>query len=60
MKNGNVWYEHQIVQGALMYPDLRQVIPVVLEEVSNTDGKDKQDCEIEAGKRLIDKASHVP
>jgi hypothetical protein len=46
-------YEHHIVQAALMHPEQRQVIPLFPEEVRNTDGADKQDCEIKAGKRLI-------
>ena len=54
-KNGKVRYEHQIMQAALMHPDMRQVIPLVPEAVRNTDGGAKQDCEIEAGKRLIAK-----
>jgi len=54
-RKGNVRYEHQIVQAALMHPAMRQVIPLAPEEVRNTDGKDKQDCEIEAGKRLVKK-----
>lgn len=48
-------FEHHIVQAALMHPDRRQVIPLSPEEVINTDGQDKQDCEINAGKRLIRK-----
>ena len=48
-------YEHQIVQAALMHPDMRQVIPLAPEAVRNTDGFKKQDCETEAGKRLIKK-----
>ncbi len=54
-KKGKVRYEHQIVQAAIIHPDKRQVIPLAPEEVRNTDGKDKQDCEINAGKRLISK-----
>jgi len=54
-KKGNVRYEHQIVQAALMHPDKRQVIPLAPEEVKNTDGSEKQDCEINAGKRLVNK-----
>lgn len=54
-KKGKIRYEHQIVQAALMNPDMRQVIPLVPEAVKNTDGKEKQDCETEAGKRLIKK-----
>lgn len=54
-KSGKVRYEHQIVQAALMHPDMRQVIPLAPEAVRNTDGFDKQDCETQAGKRLIKK-----
>jgi len=54
-KNGKVRYEHQIVQAAMMHPDMRQVIPLVPEAVRNTDGTDKQDCETKAGKRLLKK-----
>ncbi|GBE34788.1 transposase DDE domain protein [bacterium BMS3Bbin06] len=54
-KKGKVSYEHQIVQAALMHPDMRQVIPLAPEAVKNTDGNKKQDCEINAGKRLIKK-----
>lgn len=50
-----VRYSHQIVQAALMHPRKRQVIPLAPEEVRNADGKDKQDCEINAGKRLLRK-----
>jgi len=46
-------YSHQIVQAALMKPGVRQVIPLAPEEVRNTDGREKQDCEITAGKRLL-------
>jgi len=52
-KKGKIEYEHKIVQAALMHPDKRQVLPLAPEEVKNTDGRDKQDCEIEAGKRLV-------
>jgi len=36
-----------------MHPDRRQVIPLMPEEIRNTDGNVKQDCEINAAKRLI-------
>ncbi len=54
-KRGKVRYEHQILQAALMHPDKRQVIPLAPEEIRNTDGTKKQDCEINAGKRLVEK-----
>ncbi len=54
-KRVKVRYEHQILQAALMHPDKRQVIPLAPEEIRNTDGTKKQDCEINAGKRLVEK-----
>ena len=54
-KRDKLRYEHQIVQPALMHPGKRQVIPLAPEEVKNTDGSKKQDCEINAGKRLLKK-----
>ena len=52
-KKGKVRYSHQIVQAAIMNPNMRQVIPLSPEEVKNADGKEKQDCEINAGKRRV-------
>lgn len=52
-RKGSPRFEHQIVQAALVHPGTRQIIPLCPEEVGNTDGADKQDCEIAAGKRLI-------
>ncbi len=46
-------YSHQILQGAIVHPNLKQVIPLMPEEIRNTDGTEKQDCEINAGKRFI-------
>ncbi len=54
-KSGKIRYEHQILQAALMRPGKREVIPLAPEAILNSDGNGKQDCEIEAGKRLIKK-----
>jgi len=54
-KRGKVRYYHEIVQAALVHPDHRQVIVLAPEQVRNTDGSEKQDCEINAGKRLLHK-----
>jgi len=54
-RNGKVSYSHKVLQAALMHPDMRQVIPLMPEEIRNTDGSVKQDCEIKAAKRLIPK-----
>ena len=48
-KDGTRQYSHQILQATVVHPDLRQVIPFAPEFI----GHDKQDCEINAAKRLI-------
>jgi hypothetical protein len=52
---GDVRYHHQILQAVIVHPDLRQVLPLFPEPIQNSDGADKQDCEINAGKRIIAK-----
>ena len=51
-----VTYSHKVLQGALMHPDIRQVIPLMAEDIRNEDGKTKQDCEINAGKRFLERS----
>ena len=46
-------HEHFALQAAFMHPDVKQVVPVMAEPIRNTDGAKKQDCETNAGKRLI-------
>lgn len=46
-------YHHQILQSVIVHPDMRQVIPLSPEQISNRDGTKKQDCEINAGKRVV-------
>jgi len=53
--NGPVTYSHKVLMPAIMHPALRQVIPLMPEEIRNSDGAAKQDCEINAAKRLIPK-----
>lgn len=48
-------YSHKAVQIAIVHPNMRQVIPLMPEEIHNTDGATKQDCEMNAAKRLIPK-----
>lgn len=52
---GETTYCHHALQGALMHPDLKQVIPLMAEDIRNEDGKKKQDCETNAAKRFIEK-----
>lgn len=54
-KNGTVSYSHLVLQGAIMHPSQRQVIPMMPEMVRNEDGNKKQDCELNASKRFLHK-----
>jgi len=54
-KDGRKEYSHQILQATIVRPDVRHVIPLAPEFIANEDGHDKQDCEINAAKRLIER-----
>ena len=46
---------HQVLQGAIVKAGLRQVIPVMPEEIRIQDGEVKEDCETNAFKRFLAK-----
>lgn len=48
-------YSHKALQAAIMHPNQKQIIPLMPEEISNFDAQEKQDCELNAAKRLIPK-----
>lgn len=54
-KEGEKTYSHQVLQGGIMHPDCREVIPFMPEQIVNSDGTTKQDCEMNGAKRLIAK-----
>ena len=54
-KKGKEYNCHQVLQGAIVKAGLKQVIPVMPEEICTQDGDNKEDCEINAFKRFIDK-----
>lgn len=54
-RNGTVSYSHQVLQGGIMHPNMKQVIPFMPEQVCNSDGHTKQDCEMNAAKRMLEK-----
>ena len=51
-KSGTRYY-HQSLQAGIVHPEMRQVLPLAPEPIQNTDGSKKQDCEINAGKRMV-------
>ena len=54
-KNKTTSYYHQVVAAAIVCPGIKQVIPLSPEPIQNIDGSTKQDCEINAGKRILHK-----
>ncbi len=54
-KNGEKTYYHQVLAATIVCPGVKQVIPLAPEPIHNSDGNTKQDCEINAGKRILKK-----
>lgn len=52
-KDGRKTYSHQVLQGGIMHPDKSVVIPFMPEQICNSDGDTKQDCEMNSAKRLV-------
>ena len=46
-------YSHVVVGASLVKAGTHTILPLDAEQVRNTDGQDKQDCELNAGKRLL-------
>src|SRR5215467_324957 len=51
-KDGETQYSHVVVGATLVRAGSHAVLPLDVEEVRNEDGQEKQDCEINAGKRM--------
>ena len=46
-------YYHQLLGGALVHPDHKEVIPLAPEPIVRADGQEKNDCERNAAKRFL-------
>jgi hypothetical protein len=53
--NGDITRSHKVLQGAIVHPDIKTVIPLMPEQIVNSDGMSKQDCEMNASKRFLSK-----
>jgi hypothetical protein len=53
--DGRVSYRHSILSATLVKARSHQILPIDAEPILNSDGDDKQDCEINAGKRLVER-----
>lgn len=52
-RNGETEYSHKALQPIICHPDQKQIVPLMPEAIKNSDGQKKQDCEINAAKRLL-------
>jgi len=52
-RDGRVEYYHQVLVAALIHPATGQSFPLWAEEIRREDGTTKQDCEINAARRLL-------
>lgn len=63
-KNGALTYHHQMLGAAIVHPDHREVIPLCPEPIVMQDGRKKNDCERNAGKRWLEQCRkdhpHLP
>lgn len=51
---GEVHYYHSVITPTIVHPESKKVIPLMQEFISNDDGEEKQDCEVNASKRWLD------
>jgi hypothetical protein len=54
-KTGETSYFHTAITPTIVHPKLKKVIALFQEFISNNDGDKKQDCEVNASKRWLDK-----
>lgn len=52
-RSGEVTYYHQMLGAVLVHPDEKVVIPLAPEPIVKSDGNNKNDCERNASKRLL-------
>jgi hypothetical protein len=53
--NGETHYSHSVVAATVTRAGSHAILPLDAEEVRNTDGQQKQDCELTAAKRLVNR-----
>jgi hypothetical protein len=53
LRNGEKQYYHQLLGSAIIHPDKSNVFPLFPEAIVQQDGVSKNDCELNASKRLL-------
>jgi len=54
-RNGKIEYSHKALEPIICHPDQKKILPLMPEKIRDSDGAAKQDCEINAAKRLLPK-----
>lgn len=54
-RDGRVSYYHQLMSAVMVHPDSKVVMPLASEAITKQDGAKKNDCERNAGKRILSK-----
>jgi len=57
--NGKKEYRHSTLSSVIMHPDKSVVFPIAHEEILRQDGKEKNDCEHNAAKRLLPRLEEI-
>ncbi len=52
--NGETQYYHQLLGAVLVHPEIKTVLPLMVEAIKRADGDTKNDCERNAAKRLLE------
>lgn len=53
LKNGETLYHHQLLASVNVHPKEKEVFPIAVAPIMNEDGCEKNDCELNASKRLL-------
>lgn len=59
LNNGETLYSHKVVTAVVVHPDVPHVIPLEPEFIQPQDGHNKQDCEIAASKRWLERCGET-
>lgn len=51
--NGEIHYSHSMLVAAMVHPEQREVFPLDCEPIVRQDGQEKNDCELNAARRLL-------
>lgn len=54
-EDGSVTYSHSMLAGVIAHPEKKQVLPLCEEPIVYQDGRTKNDCELNASRRLLTK-----